>query len=76
MAVAAQIVTPYQLHHGDADPVVQLQHDQALADILEASGVEHELHVYAGYNHEQITDDPTMFGRVRGWYTTYGVLAE
>ena len=54
--------------------MVLLEYDQNLAEILEASGVDHELHVYPGYDHAQIADDPTMFERVRAWYTTYGVL--
>ncbi len=75
MAVAAQIVTPYQLHHGDMDTVVLLEYDQSLDAILEASGVDHELYVYPGYDHAQISDDRAMYDRVRAWYTTYGVLA-
>jgi len=74
MSVAQQIITPYQLHHGDADVVVQYEYDQALADILEASGTPHEFYTYPGFSHEDMTDDPTMFERVRAWYTTYGVL--
>jgi predicted esterase len=72
--VASQIVTPYQLHHGDDDTVVLLDFDQVLAATLNTRGTDHELHVYEGYDHVEITDDATMFERVRAWYTTYGVF--
>ncbi|WP_117210973.1 alpha/beta hydrolase family protein [Allorhizocola rhizosphaerae] len=73
-AAAEQIVTPYQLHHGDADTVVRLALDQTLDGILTANGTPHQLHVYAGYDHQRITTDPTMLARVRAWYQTHGVL--
>jgi dienelactone hydrolase len=72
-AAAQQIVTPYQLHHGDADTVVPLALDRALDSILTGNGVAHELHVYAGLGHD-IGSNPTMLARVRAWYQTHGVL--
>ena len=71
---AGLIVTPYQLHHGDADTVVLLAYDQQLSATLNTRGTDQELHVYEGYDHVEITDDAVMFERVRAWYTTYGVL--
>jgi dienelactone hydrolase len=73
-AAAANITTPYQLHHGDADTVVDLSLDQTLNSILAASGTPHQLHVYAGYTHSQIPFDTTMLSRVRNWYRAHGVL--
>jgi len=73
-AVAAAIRTPYQIHHGDADTVVNISLDRTLADILEASRTPHELREYSGYTHDRISFDTTMFDRVREWYTRYGVL--
>jgi dienelactone hydrolase len=73
-AAAEQIVTPYQLHHGDADQVVALFQDQTLDGILAANGTPHVLHVYPGYDHQRITFDPVMLSRVRSWYQTQGVL--
>ena len=73
-AAAARIVTPYQMHHGDADTVVRVELDRALEGSLKASGAEHELHVYAGYSHAQIADDAAMLERVRAWYRGHGVL--
>ena len=73
-AAAEQIITPYQLHHGDADQVVALFQDQTLDSILTASGTPHELRVYAGYDHQRITFDALMLSRVRSWYQTWGVL--
>ena len=72
--VAAAIRTPYQMHHGDADTVVRLELDQSLQEILDANATSHELHVYAGFTHEQIALDATMLGRVREWYRTHGIL--
>lgn len=71
---AARIVTPYQLHHGDADQVVPLAMDQALNRILADSGTPHVLHIYPGYDHQMIAFDAGMLSRVRSWYRTHGVL--
>jgi len=73
-ATAASIRTPYQLHHGDADTVVRIELDHALAGILEASSTPHELIVYPGFTHEQMALDTVMFDRVREWYRARGVL--
>ena len=71
---AEQIITPYQLHHGDADQVVALAQDQTLNTILNNNGTPHELHVYAGFDHQRMAFDAGMLAPVRAWYTTHGVL--
>jgi dienelactone hydrolase len=71
---AERIVTPYQLHHGDQDQVVALAQDRTLDQILTARAIPHELHVYAGYDHQRITFDATVLARVRAWYQANGVL--
>ena len=73
-ATASAIRTPYQIHHGEDDRVVNIAQDAALDAVLTTNGVPHEFHRYAGYGHEQITTDPAMLGRVREWYTRHGVL--
>ncbi len=73
-AAAQLIVTPYQLHHGDADQVVALAQDRTLDGILTANGVPHELNVYAGYDHAMMAFDAGMLARVRTWYQNHGVL--
>jgi acetyl esterase/lipase len=72
--VVAAIRTPYQLHHGDADTVVRVELDQALQRILVLNATSNELHVYAGYTHEQMALDAIMLGRVREWYRSHGIL--
>lgn len=71
---AIAIRTPYQIHHGTADVVVSVRLDEALDDVLAASGVAHELHRYPDYTHEQIAHDATMLERVRDWYRIHAVL--
>jgi dienelactone hydrolase len=71
---AATIVTPYQLHHGDADVVVPLRMDELLDGVLTEHGVEHELHVYPGYDHPTMARDATMLARVRTWYTAHDLF--
>jgi dienelactone hydrolase len=71
---AANIVVPYQIHHGDQDTVVPLAFDQTLDRILTERATRHELYVYAGFAHDTIAADPTMLERVRTWYTAAGVL--
>ena len=74
VATVERIRTPYQLHHGDADRVVDIRQDEAFAQALQRNGATHEFHRYPGYAHDQITTDPQMLERVRGWYTRWGVL--
>jgi dienelactone hydrolase len=73
-AVAALIRTPYQMHHGDADTVVNIGLDRTLDTILSNSGTPHSLVEYPGYTHEQIALDATMLARVRDWYRAYGLF--
>jgi len=67
---AARITTPYSLHHSDADQVVPLALDQALAAILADHGVDHLLVTvpYQGLSHAQMALNPLMLQRVRRWY--------
>jgi dienelactone hydrolase len=74
-AAAEQIVTPYQLHHGDADTVVALFQDQTLAAILAARSADYEFHVYAGYDHSTMAFDAAMLERVRLWYQAHGIFS-
>jgi dienelactone hydrolase len=71
---AERIVTPYQLHHGDADTVVALAADQELDRILTRNGVVHELRVYRGYDHDDVAFDPGILQAIRAWYTAHGLL--
>jgi dienelactone hydrolase len=74
ISAAENIVTPYQLHHGDADIVVPLLFDQVFAGILSASGATYELNVYRGYDHQEISSDTVMLARVRNWYQAHGIF--
>lgn len=71
---AVAIRTPYQIHHGALDRVVNIGLDEALDAILTASAVPHEFHRYPAYGHEEVAADPAMLDRVRDWYTRHGVL--
>ena len=67
------IRAPYQLHHGDKDQTVPLASDQLLASILLAQGVPHQLYVYPGAGHSDVTFSAVMFDRVRTWYISKGM---
>jgi dienelactone hydrolase len=69
----AGIRAPYQMHHGDRDFVVLLLADQLLDAVLTARGVDHELVVYPGADHDDVSLSPTMLDRVRGWYAAKGM---
>jgi len=71
---ARNIRTPYQLHHGDADRTVDISLDQTLDRILTEAGAAHEFRIYAGFDHEPMALDATMFQRVQAWYRLHGVL--
>lgn len=73
-ATAAAVRTPYQLHHGDRDPSVPLAFDQRLLAILRAQGVNAELQVYPGADHDSVERHPQMFERVQRWFAQHGVL--
>jgi dienelactone hydrolase len=73
---AALIETPYSLHHSDADTVVPLALDRALAAILAESGTEHRLvsAPYQGLSHSEMAAHPLMLQRVRNWYLRHALL--
>jgi dienelactone hydrolase len=74
-AQAKGIAIPYQLHHGDSDKVVLLSSDLRLDSILAAQGTVRELHVYPGFDHNEIVSDTLVLSRVKAWYGKHGVIA-
>jgi dienelactone hydrolase len=68
------IRAPYQLHHGDRDFVVLLAADERLAALLAARGVPNALLVYRGADHDDLSMNPLVFDRVRGWYASHGLF--
>jgi dienelactone hydrolase len=70
----ASLRVPYQMHHGDRDFVVPLLADQLLAAALRARGVDHELFVYPGADHDDLRLNETVLERIREWYRGHGVL--
>jgi dienelactone hydrolase len=73
-AQAQAIRIPFQLHHGDADTVVPLALAQSLAGVLAANPTVHELRVYPGFTHAQMSTDAGMLAAVRAWYVAHGLL--
>jgi dienelactone hydrolase len=70
----AGIKAPYQMHHGDRDVVVPLVSDQLFAAALLLRGVSHDLIVYSGADHDDLSTNATVLNRVHDWYRKYGVL--
>ena len=70
----ASIRAPYQMHHGDRDFVVLLLADQLMDAVLTTRGVDHELVIYPGADHDDVSQSATMLERVRAWYRAKGVL--
>jgi dienelactone hydrolase len=68
------IRTPYQLHHGDIDSVVPIEFDRRLDAILLSVGTAHELYVYNGAEHNDVSNNPTVLGRIRTWYSSHGLF--
>jgi dienelactone hydrolase len=71
---AMSIRTPYQLHHGDADSVVPIASDRRLDSVLQTIGVAHELRVYAGAEHNEVSNNPTVLAAIRSWYASHGLF--
>lgn len=70
----ADIRAPYQMHHGDRDVVVPLAADQLFASALRARGVTHELVVYPGADHDDVSMNPVVLDRIRAWYRANGIF--
>ena len=73
-AQVAGIRAAYQMHHGDRDRVVPLLADELLAAALRARGVEHELVVYPGADHDDVSVNALMLERIRAWYRSKGMF--
>lgn len=73
-AAANGVKTPYQIHHGESDTIVDIALDHAFEEILEANAVRHEFYAYPGYTHQEIAADETMIDRVAAWYVANGVI--
>ena len=61
-----------QRHHGGEDDVVPLAMDQLFEAALDASGVPHEGHVYAGESHD-IARIPRCWAG-SAWYAAHGMF--
>jgi dienelactone hydrolase len=70
----AGIRAPYQIHHGDRDFVVPLVADQLFAAVLRGRGVEHELIVHPGADHDDLSLSEDVLERVRAWYVSKGIF--
>jgi acetyl esterase/lipase len=70
--VAANIRTPYQLHHGKLDNSLPMS--QRLDQILTAEGVAHELHEHPNVDHNGMAMNRDMLELVKQWYVTHGLL--
>lgn len=66
--MANLISTPYQFHHGDMDTNVPLYFDQQLDSILTQNSVPHQLYIYPGFNHAQMTTDTLQLMRSIEWF--------
>jgi dienelactone hydrolase len=73
-AQVAALRAPYQMHHGERDFVVPLIADELFAAALRARGVDHELVVYPGADHDDVSMSATVLERVRGWYRSKGMF--
>jgi len=71
---ATSIRTPYQLHHGDADSVVPIASDRRLDSVLQTIGVPHDLRVYSGAEHNDVSNNPTVLAAIRAWYGSHGMF--
>ena len=54
--------------------VVPLASDQRLASVLAGRSVIHELHVYAGADHDDVSQNAMVLDRVRAWFAATGIF--
>jgi len=76
IAQAGQITTPYQMHHGASDVIVDLAWDQTLASVLTQHNVPNQLYTYPGYSHSDVRFATLMFARTKAWFAQYGCSAD
>ena len=69
-------MTPFQIHHSEADTTVPIAFADRLVSILAGNQVTYDYRVaeYPGYSHAQMGQDPGMLERVRQWYEDHGLL--
>ena len=65
---------PYQMHHGDADPVVPIAMARLMAETLASTGVIYELAVYAGADHDDVSNNSEVLERIRAWFVRHGLF--
>jgi dienelactone hydrolase len=74
VSLAAQIITPYIIHHGDMDSTVHVGLDSSLNEVMDSTGVPHEFHVFPGYTHQQIALDSSMLALTHDWFSDHACL--
>jgi dienelactone hydrolase len=71
---ARGIRIPFQVHHGDVDATVSVSYDVRFDSLLTTMGVDHQLYVYPGADHNDVRLDATVLARVRAWYAAHGMF--
>lgn len=74
VADAHALTIPWQMHHGDADATVPLSYDQRMDSVLTATGLAHELVVYAGQDHLAVRASAATLGHIHDWYAAHGMF--
>jgi dienelactone hydrolase len=74
-SLAAQVICPYIIHHGDADSVVPIAMDSLLNDVFDTTGITHQFYVYPGFSHSQMSMDSVMFVRTQDWFVNHSCLS-
>ena len=72
--LAAQVTCPYIMHHGDSDNVVPAFYDSTLNAVFDGTGISHQLFIYPGLNHPQMSMDSLMLVRTHDWFMNHSCL--
>ena len=73
-ALAAQVTCPYIMHHGDSDTVVPAFYDSTLNAVFDSTGIAHQLYIYPGLNHPQMSMDSLMLVRTHDWFQNHSCI--
>ena len=72
--LATQVTCPYIMHHGDSDQVVPAFYDSTLNAVYNGTGITHQLYIYPGLDHPQMSMDSLMLVRTHDWFVNHSCM--
>ena len=71
LVMANDVIIPYILHHGDSSVQVPIIYDDNLDSILTFNGIIHQYFIYAGFTHNIIPHNDSVYARTQTFFNQY-----